>query len=112
MLRLALLGEEVALPHHVPHHSNDFEWCAKVLAEAAVLHTCRANLPPHPVHDIPGGTQKNSVIAHPLVVVAQVVVRCAVVDDSGVIVVDDVTHLAHCWADFTSINGGGRGSGR
>ena len=109
MLRLALLGEEVDLLHHVPHHSNDFEWCAEVLSEAAVLHGRRANLPPHPVHNIPGRTRKNSVIAPPVVVVARVVVVVVVVDDSGVIVVDDVTHLAHHWADFVCIDDGSGG---
>ena len=102
MLRLALLGEQPPLHQHIPHHSHDREGRAKVLTEAAIL-PCRCPyLPPHPVHDVPGGTKKHGVI--PPVVVASVVV-----DDSGFIV-DGVTHLAHRRA-FLVVDGGGMGGG-
>ncbi len=111
MLRLALIGEQTPLHQHIPHQSHNCEGRAEVLAEAAILPCRRPYLPPHPVHDVPGGTKKHCVI--PLVIyVARVVARVVVVvvvDDSGVIV-DDVTHLTHRWA-FLVVDGGGLWSG-
>ena len=111
MLRLALLGEQPPLHQHIPHHSHDCKGRAEVLAEAAILPCRRPYLPPHPVHDIPGGMKKYSVI--PPVVIARVVifiiVARVVVDNSGVIV-DGVTHLAHRRA-FLVVDGGGMGGG-
>ena len=92
MLRLALLGEQPPLHQHIPHHSHDCKGRAEVLAEAAILPCRRPYLPPHAVHDVPGGTKKHGVM--PPVVVACVVallVAHVVVNDSRVIV-DGITH--------------------
>ena len=97
---LALLGEDVALLQHIPYHSNDLKRHAKVFVKAAVLPCCCAYLPPHPVHDVPGVTKNtlSKVLSSSLLVV---VVAPVVVNDSGVIV-NNITHLTHCWAVLAS----------
>ncbi len=44
------------------HHSHDCEGRAEALTEAAILSRRCPYLPPHPVHDVPGGTKKHGVI--------------------------------------------------
>ena len=84
-----------------------------MLTEASVLPCRRPNLTPHPVHDVPGVTKKHGV--HGLVVVVAclvVVVDRVVINDGGVVIVNDVTYLAHCRAVIAIIYGGSRRGGR
>ena len=112
MLGLALLGEQVALNEHVPHHPDDREGRAEVLAKAAVLPHRRAHLPPHLVHDVPGGVKKNIVQCLAVVAVLVIVVIARVAVGNSGVILDNVTHLAHRWAVLAIIVGGGRRGGR
>ena len=110
MLWLALLGEQVALHQHVPHHSNDLEARSKKTAEAAVLHCCRANLPSRLVHDVSGSTKKQRVLSLLIIIASLIVVARAVVVTGSVI--NDITHLPHCQViALAVVDVGGRGGG-
>ena len=82
MLWLALLGEEIALLHHLPKMDDNLHACPEELAEAAFLHLGRPDDAGRPVLDAPGGTKKyivqisgtyvvNLVVARVVIVVAQ-----------------------------------------
>jgi hypothetical protein len=60
MLWLALLGEEIALLHHLPQMDNNLHACPEELAEAPFLHLGRPDDAGHPVLDVPGGTKNTS----------------------------------------------------
>ncbi len=52
---MALLGEEAAPLHGIPHMEDDADDCSEELMEAAVLHGHRPDGPGRPVLDEPEG---------------------------------------------------------
>ena len=78
MLWLALLGEEIALLHHLPQMDDDLHACPEELAEAAFLHRGRPDDAGRPVLDAPGGTKKYIVEISGTYVVDLVVARVVI----------------------------------
>ena len=79
MLWLALLGEEIALLHHLPQMDDDLHACPEELAEAAFLHHGRPDNAGRPVLDVPGRTKKYIVAISGTYIVDLVVARVVII---------------------------------
>ena len=108
MLWSALLGEEVALLHHVPQMDDDRHASPTELAEAAVLHLGRPDNPGRPVLDVTGGLKKNILVEDDDIIVVIVfffvVIIVDIVDILFVVFVVLVCNVEMRWRGE---NGGG-----